>query len=1002
MILSLVVVLGGAVYGLYAFRGSVRENASKAATPRHAESSSSSPGTSSILGVGITCSLDEILNEFGNTIGWSVTIEGTNLDAETQATGVKIHVPWGTAIEGQNTARGVHRFDGPTPPTVVASAETFATGTYGGSLTSCTVTIGEEPTPTPTPTPIADQPPIGAFDAVTCTSIIGWAFDPDQPQTILDVHVYRDGPAGSGGVFVGSYRADKSRLDVNQAYGVTGVHGFDIPTPAVLKDGTPHQVYVYALNPVSGAVNPQLTGSPRVVSCPGVPTACVLDVQKTVNATSAKVNDEVMYTIDVRNTGSAACTGPVKLVDVYDAGFVFTRETHSSGVERGYGTEPFHAVNTRTLTWNAGVLSPSQAVQVVFYGQIRAAVGCGGGTIPNRAQATAKEYGNLTTWVYSPTVSVIVPNTCTNGDQTDVGVQKSVSPSLISVGQTAVFTVKVKNYGPKAATAISVKDTLPSGVTMTGFVAGQGSFSESGMVWTVGSLAVGAEATLTLTVKGDTVGAKLNTASVTGVTPQDQNAGNNQATATLTVAAPEIPPVVCAPGTQTAFTGQTVAFAAVGGTGAYTWSAPDGAPTAGAGSGFTTQFTTVGAKTVTVTSGDRTATCAVQVATATTPVDLAVTKQVTPAVVRVGAAATFTITVTNRTGSAVSGVRLLDALPSGLTFVGQTASLGAYSEVTKIWEVGALAPGATATLALQVVGSQVGSYVNRVDLTNSTPTDTDSSNNSASATLIVEAAVGAPLACAVSQSQVSIGVPVTAYASGGSGVFAWTVTGGSPAQGLGLTFATSFAVAGSYVIQVSSAGATAQCNVVVTAPVQSSADLSIKKTASPVHVTTQGETIFTITLANGGPGAAQLVSVRDVLPAAVIFVAATASRGTYDAGSGIWTVGLVQPGEQVVLLITARLPRLGSYENSAEVWTSGTPDPDSTPGNENPSEDDRATATVTVAEGLAPAGFPLGPVSAFMLLCAVAAIAAIRVKTVRRVKLHTPVGRVRVGFDDKV
>lgn len=1000
VILLVVVALGGAAYGLYVFRGSVRENSSKAATPRHAESSSSSPGTDTILGVGVTCSMDEILNEFGNTVAWQVTIEGTNLDVQKHSTNVKIHVPWGTSIEGGNRAYGSHRFDGPTPPTVVASAETFAVDKYAGTTTSCSVSIDEGPTPTPTP--VADQPPIGAFDAVNCTNIVGWAYDPDQPQTVLDVHVYRDGPAGGGGAFVGSYRADVDRPDVNQAYGVTGAHGFNISTPAVFKDGQQHQVYVYAINPVSGKVNPQLGGSPKSVTCPGTQTACTLDLQKKVNVTSAQINDELMYTLDVRNSGSAPCTGPVKLVDIYDAGLVFTRETHGSGVNRGYGSEPFHVVNTRTLTWDLGILTPNQAVQVVFYGQVGTAIGCGGGTIPNRAQVTAKEYSNLTSWVYSPTVSVTVPNTCTDGNETDVGVQKSVSPSLITVGQSAVFTVKVKNYGPKSATAVSLKDTLPAGLSLVGFAAAQGSFSESGMVWTIGSLPVGAETTLTLTVKGESVGAKVNTATITGVTPQDQNSGNNQATATLTVAAPEIPPVVCAPGSQSAFAGQTVAFAAVGGTGAYTWSAPDGAPVAGAGSGFTTQFTTTGTKSVVVTSGDRTATCTVQVQpNVGLPVDLAVTKQVAPAVVKVGQSATFTVTVTNRTGSVVSSVRLSDALPAGLTLVGQTASMGTYADASKIWEVGTLAPGATATLALQVQSGQPGSYVNRVDLTASTPADTDPSNNSASATLLVESASGGSLACALNQTQILAGVPVTAYASGGTGSFTWSANGGSPAQGSGGVFTTAFPAAGSYAIQVASAGQTAQCTVVVTASVSGSADLSLQKSVSPAKVTAQGEAIFSLVLQNNGPSSASMVSVRDLLPEHVGFIAATTGRGTYDPGTGVWTVGMIQPGEQVTLLLTVRLSRLGTYTNVAEVWTSNAPDPDSTPGNGVETEDDRATATVTVQEGLAAAGFPLGPVSAFMLLCVVAAIAAIRVKTVRRVKLHTPIGRVAVGFDDQ-
>lgn len=1003
VIILVLVAIVGALYGLYTLRGSVKKSSTQAATPRHAESSSQSVGTDTILGVGIACSLDEVLNEYGNTTGWRVTIEGTNIDAAKKSTGVKIHVPWGTSIEGQDVARGVHQFDGPAVPSVVASAETFAIAGFGGSLTSCTVTIGEEPTPTPTPTP-ADRPPVGSLDAVNCTSIVGWAFDMDQPQTVLDVHVYRDGPAGSGGVFVGAYKADRDRPDVNQAYGVSGAHGYDIPTPPGFADGAAHTVYVYVINPVSGKTNPLLTGSPKSLTCPGTTTACSLSVQKQVNKTTAQVGDEIQYTVDVKNTGTAACTGPVKVVDVYDASLAYVRESHSSGVERGYGNEQFHVVNTRTLTWSAGTLAPGQSAQVVWYGQVGAAMGCGGGSIPNRAQATAREYSNLTSWAYSPTVSVTVPNTCTTNQQTDVGVQKTVSPSLVSVGQSATFTVKVKNYGPLPATAVSLKDTLPQGVTLTGFVAGQGSFSESGMLWTVGGLAVGAEASLTLTVRGDTVGSKVNTVSIVGVTPQDQNAGNNQASATLTVTAPEVPPVVCAPGTQTVTVGQVAAFAAVGGTGAYVWSAPDGSPTAGAGSGFTTQFNSVGAKTVTVASGERSVTCAVTVqAGGGTYLDLAITKQVSPAVIQVGQSAVFTIHISNRTSVGATGVRVTDALPAGLTLIGQTASVGSYTSASNIWEVGALPAGSSASLTLQVTGSQVGTFVNRADVSGSTPVDSDTSNNSATASLVVESGSGggSPLACGLTQNQVVAGTTVTAYASGGNGVYSWAVTGGSPAQGSGTVFTALLDHAGSYVFTLTSGGTVAQCTVLATATTTGTADLSLAKNVSPAHVSAGGQAIFTLTLQNSGPNLASLVSVRDVLPAGLTFVAATTGRGSFDAGAGVWTVGELQPGEQVTLLITVKVPRSGTFTNTAEVWTSNVPDPDSTPGNDNPSEDDRATATVKASEGLAAAGIPLGPVSVFMILCVIAALAAIRVKTVRRVRLHTPVGRVAVGFDEE-
>ena len=55
-----------------------------------------------------------------------------------------------------------------------------------------------------------------------------------------------------------------------------------------------------------------------------------------------------------------------------------------------------------------------------------------------------------------------------------------------------------------------------------------------------------------------------------------------------------------------------------------------------------------------------------------------------------------------------------------------------------------------------------------------------------------------------------------------------------------------------------------------------------------------GDTItFTVTLSNTGPNTATNVQVTDVLPAGLTFVSATASQGTYDSATGVWTVGTV-------------------------------------------------------------------------------------------------------------
>jgi uncharacterized repeat protein (TIGR01451 family) len=85
--------------------------------------------------------------------------------------------------------------------------------------------------------------------------------------------------------------------------------------------------------------------------------------------------------------------------------------------------------------------------------------------------------------------------------------------------------------------------------------------------------------------------------------------------------------------------------------------------------------------------------------------------------------------------------------------------------------------------------------------------------------------------------------------------------------------------------------------------------------------------------------------VLDVLPAGVTYVS-DSSGGSYDAASGVWTVGPLAAGGSASLDITVTVDVVGAIANTAEVETADQPDPDSIPGNSVPSEDDQASVTL--------------------------------------------------------
>jgi len=139
-----------------------------------------------------------------------------------------------------------------------------------GQLTPFTTIAVNSPPPPP-----SDQAPVGWIDLANsnCTDINGWAIDQDTPSTSIDVHLY-DSPAGSGGgvfIFIGSYPTNVLRTDVNTAYGITGNHGYSIPTPLSLKDGLAHNIHVFGINSNGIGLNSLLFGSPVSLSCSSSP-----------------------------------------------------------------------------------------------------------------------------------------------------------------------------------------------------------------------------------------------------------------------------------------------------------------------------------------------------------------------------------------------------------------------------------------------------------------------------------------------------------------------------------------------------------------------------------------------------------------------------------------------------------------------------------------------------------------------------------------------------------
>jgi len=77
---------------------------------------------------------------------------------------------------------------------------------------------------------------------------------------------------------------------------------------------------------------------------------------------------------------------------------------------------------------------------------------------------------------------------------------------------------------------------------------------------------------------------------------------------------------------------------------------------------------------------------------------------------------------------------------------------------------------------------------------------------------------------------------------------------------------------------------------------------------------------YTIMVTNYGPGQATGVEVTDTIADTVVdFVSASATQGTYNDATGIWTVGNMAVGASATLMVTAEVQSLDEYTNEAMV-----------------------------------------------------------------------------------
>jgi uncharacterized repeat protein (TIGR01451 family) len=638
-----------------------------------------------------------------------------------------------------------------------------------------------------------------------------------------------------------------------------------------------------------------------------------LKITKTASLSEVITGDTLVYTIKATNLSSSNATD-IRVEDILSDILNYVSSNASAG-------STAYLPDTDNLTWEIDNLAGGATATLEVSVKVGLILGLSG-NITNTATIT----GNVT----DPDLANNSATAVTAIRATDLQISKTVSADNITYGEEITWTITVTNNGPETAENVTAIDVYYPQVTdIRNITPSTGSIGDtppawlkpyisSGpyMYWDVGNLAVGANATLTITATGNYTMALpmqyINMYSLFG------------SGAMPSFAIPNIAEVVCLLSD--------------------------------------TNFGNNGAMVTT--------NCSLNMPIA----DLGVTKTASPEPVARGKQLVYTVNVTNNGPEDASHVYLLDILPLTQVTLDSTSpstgtvngtlpqwlrdALHSTAEQDKnyvFWDIGPLASSGKATLTVNTTVNATtppGAPIFNVAVVFGPAVDGNKSNNTAMEITNIESA---DLAIIKTDSP----DPVVA---GGSLTYTVNITNNGPysAQGVkvtdilsaNITYQSATASIGNVTyssgtvtwdVGTLAASDNATLAIIVTAPSDlgvicnnasvtadtedqdstnnsisenttvvpaGSADLSIIKTDNPDPVATGDNLTYTLSVTNNGPADASGVVVSDTLSANVTYqsYAATAGTANYSSGTVTWNIGSLASGATANLTINVNAP----------------------------------------------------------------------------------------------
>ncbi|MCJ8166078.1 ice-binding family protein [Pontibacter sp. E15-1] len=247
-----------------------------------------------------------------------------------------------------------------------------------------------------------------------------------------------------------------------------------------------------------------------------------VSITKTVPEKTYLVGDEITYTLAVRNNGPGAAFDVLVEDLLPTAGLLYV----AGSAEMNKGTIDFGTANK--VKWRIPMLEFAEEAQLKLTFRITAA-----GEIRNVAVASSRDPDPQIDDNESEVVVTVPPLNA------DLRITKVAATAPFRIGNEVTYTITVTNDGPYPAEEVKVKDLLPAGLELIEATAGYD--ATTGNI-TLGTMAAGAQQTITIRARITAAGTISNTAVVqSSNTFPDQNTANNTATAVIEVTCAQVP-----------------------------------------------------------------------------------------------------------------------------------------------------------------------------------------------------------------------------------------------------------------------------------------------------------------------------------------------------------------------------------------------------------------------------------------------------------------------------